>query len=1595
MKKKNSVLVIIAFCCFGWMQAQEDCGKITLTSLEEISADIDDNSNGKIKITLHDEQPADGVITFEYTGDNGVHQDQFNLNPVEEDIPAGNRIYEIDGLSAGIYTIISRKYCIIDWENGIVSSADTAEVTVRAVESLRVTAEEERGALSTCIHEGIAKFTATTGTAPYVLEITSGPENNSKVGKSYTFNESPFYLGSLQNGTYAGTITDSNGFEVPYSITINTYNFYLYSILEFSYQSASPVIFKPYLNHADGPYNVFFLDFYSFGSNKDGISSYTSSPDSIMKYFKLEWYFSGEENVSYPIEYKKLKDTDAQPRYYATLPEGMNFKDVTDGSKMLKLKQTGYKDEVITNPATPGCNADFQYDLIRWDINLKQYAPVKDVGSDAFRFSVYSSSTEDECTAGLTFPLLPSSDIELIIFPIHYEVNFRENNGTLTPVESGDYNGNASEYCRIPNVKLGTYVIKYKDKLENEWEQVLEATEDDINKPVENVTVSVAPQIRGFTFKDFREANADDYNDMGSCICLLYRFGTATLTKLTFTYEEVPNGFFLPAGTTEEIAMGATSFYPTRNNGYYQFVPGKYKFSFTPPDGCGLPYVHEVIVDEPEIQNFEYEITSDCDNLNIRLSNGIRFRHPDRARGYGNPNIWESNTLTYCIAIERTDVDGNNRKEFFNTAARVLFSNPVTSIPLDQVMYMDGKEVVDCKFSAYFYLTSTPPANIGNFTGDRQFRYARPIDVDFEKIKSGGYAAFKIDPTKTNGYICGNDAQVSVAAVGGGAPYTYSLYKTNSFDQPPGDSEIPVDTKTGGDNEIVVFTIVDGEAGDRYWVKAEDASGCYDPKYNGVVIYTLDASVSIHKTEDLCDGDTLTLSVYYMPDANYRWYQGGTIVDGDVVGGTLRLQGLGRNEYTVSNNASDNNLGIYHVHITENNNCGLDMIYSVDITFVPQLMIWNPQGGSSDWNSEANWYPQNQGLPFSCTDVYIPGNVQSFPSLAEGGKNICRDIYFMPGAQLGQPQLLDYRHAYVQIDYGRGVLGSTQDTDITHDQLLALGRDNITSDHRIRYGAATSGVKLERDRWNMLSAPLGYIVTGDFAFGGFPFSYIKKFDAENGNEESYIAGKWVDYSNETTLTFQAGQGFGHLYYDYNLAPYYSMDHISQWDTIKNKYELTAPKPESILGSGIDFGLAVTNGILRFPYFADEDLSKAHRNHSFTPLAAGNKTEGTSVFSFFYQAPRKSEDFLQWTGSSSNSYRNEKAYRFIPEQHTFEKNKLDFSYSVSRVTAGDKVLIGNPYMSALDFNAFLEANPGIKDIGYQIFNGRDGYHDITRENADMVAPMQSILVEAATTGTLNVNFNAKDMAKTDAGIRLRSVTGTEPNQITITATNEAGEVKAYIRQSYEASDEFCRFDLSKIIASPPVSKRPEIYTLTHMEDNRKRALVVNTIESNDLIIPIGIITTYAGEIKLEFTGMDLYDAAVTFIDMEKGETTITGMETFSYTFNYVPQLDEDNYAVAKEDRFMLRISPKITTGADNTDKANDVMAYIHNDDLVVNSSRGNEIERVQVYDIEGRRIYSRYNINSTFFKEENLFRNRGVYIIKVHTRNITKEVKVIR
>ena len=657
--------------------------------------------------------------------------------------------------------------------------------------------------------------------------------------------------------------------------------------------------------------------------------------------------------------------------------------------------------------------------------------------------------------------------------------------------------------------------------------------------------------------------------------------------------------------------------------------------------------------------------------------------------------------------------------------------------------------------------------------------------------------------------------------------------------------------------------------------------------------------------------------------------------------------------------------------------------FSVRFSAGESVSVWTPNN-SRDWNNAANWTPAI--VPTPVHSVYIPGNLTYYPLLTSSVK--CRNIYFMEGGELGRPDLLIYNRAYVQVNFDL-----KQSSQAKNSDKALITQKTVTAD-RMKYSAAVSAPPLSREHWHMLSAPLRGIVTGDFAFGGFPLTFLMKFGPVNKDIERYDVGKWTTPYTKMTESLNCTDGFAIYMYGYGMAG--SNEGCEETGTYSDQLN------ESLLPAArknLKYGLHETNGILEFPFFEDATGINAHRTQVYDP------TSKQSTFYYIYDG--RNGAVLNSLSGETESRRREDYdgnYRFIPEERNgsawaFQNPVTHSDYGLG---SQDEFMVGNPYMSSIDMLEFFKDNDNTKIQGqYRVWEDGVGFisYQVDLKNLTItsgkigvndgyIAPMQSFFLKTAdgfaSNGGSIVKFDVTKIStvRPSGASNFRDGTAKQ-NSLYVKAENDSAASYLFIGYKENASAGFRGGeDVQKLFS--PVEYVPEIYALS--DDVPADILFINNKE-RETTIPLGIKTDQTGEIRLTFTGMDNYSKASKielFDALENRTINLTGQSSYTYTFNHT-QTGISN------GRFSLRFENS-TTALPEINDPDRLNVYGDSKGIYVVSPASDPVRQVAIYDFQGRKIYESTTDARYYPLSGNLA--HSPLIVKVITKNGTKTVRIM-
>lgn len=473
--------------------------------------------------------------------------------------------------------------------------------------------------------------------------------------------------------------------------------------------------------------------------------------------------------------------------------------------------------------------------------------------------------------------------------------------------------------------------------------------------------------------------------------------------------------------------------------------------------------------------------------------------------------------------------------------------------------------------------------------------------------------------------------------------------------------------------------------------------------------------------------------------------------------------------------------------------------------------------------------------------------------------------------------------------------------------------------------------------FRMLSVPLMEVFPGDFTFGGQPDTYIQTLQADQNGR-----GKWIALSGGNSSALTLGTGIA-----LSLDP----------DKDANK------------------GLRLSGGILRLPFFDEASgvEPEVHPNHTYSA--------GVSIFSNPYGA------------GEYNVTRTDNAYRLAGSNVIVNPN---FGQSAGNVIA----LVGNPFMTTIDFSRLQTDNETLIKNSYQIWTkegeqegyagyGPDGNWGLILEPEldNLIAPLQGFVVERNGAETGSLNFDIQNIAADKSGkLRKSAVLG---NKIDIVAKNKKASVRTFIARRAGGSVQFSDRDARKLINS--LTNVPEIYTLKPSDEGMV-AVGANIYDGTEVEYPIGLATSYSGEMTFAFSGMNNCDSKIAFVDKVLNKTIdLSGLNSYDYTFSYTP-VTKGKEVLAADNRFSLRLTSATSGIIDDLNSPRSFTIYSQSGYIYAISNEL-PISDLKVYNLNGTMVYNKSKIEATSYKTAKGF-NQGVYIVEIKTEKGIERKKII-
>ncbi len=336
--------------------------------------------------------------------------------------------------------------------------------------------------------------------------------------------------------------------------------------------------------------------------------------------------------------------------------------------------------------------------------------------------------------------------------------------------------------------------------------------------------------------------------------------------------------------------------------------------------------------------------------------------------------------------------------------------------------------------------------------------------------------------------------------------------------------------------------------------------------------------------------------------------------------------------------------------------------------------------------------------------------------------NICREIYFKPGAEMINQQRLTYKKAWVEKE-------------------------------------------LDRNKWYMLSAPLKGTYAGD---AYVPASAITDYSLAT---PATVIGKQV------TEAFQP-ISFNTTTYSRTNYPIYqrSWDHSENGGKVYT--ETTDPRATQYTAN-LKFSGAVSSTFAQWSHVYNDmevkydDLQgfalRAHKKDGDVGEKVMLRWPKADVSYTYYDYKDDSGSVTATTAKGSDVYG-----RFVTDGYD-NKATMELSLDEANVNADDQYyLVGNPYMASIDMAKFFVKNTSLVDGKYWKIDGNPS----TGLTTGQVKPMESFFVKT-TDPTVKINFDNSMMVDGNAPVLSPAPAMTDAPVLMLTAQNDRGTSKASV------------------------------------------------------------------------------------------------------------------------------------------------------------------------------------------------------------------------
>lgn len=427
---------------------------------------------------------------------------------------------------------------------------------------------------------------------------------------------------------------------------------------------------------------------------------------------------------------------------------------------------------------------------------------------------------------------------------------------------------------------------------------------------------------------------------------------------------------------------------------------------------------------------------------------------------------------------------------------------------------------------------------------------------------------------------------------------------------------------------------------------------------------------------NVCVGDKIVVTATGLTGADYHLYFGDKNA-GD--NGIVSLHSTSDNKNNIKYTYTTKEPGEYQLTFFDGSWTPLSsVVYQVH----PLQTRWLPSASTNEWNKWDNW---SDGSPYCCTNAIISSDADNFPMLGTPVKPAdycCKDIFFEPRSAVDNVPSLNYRKAWVELEQ-------------------------------------------KPNHYYLLSAPLKQMYTGDMFM---PADTTKAKYFEDLNEENW---KEQRFNPSIYQRLWAAAHPGKIYSLDSGNPVLQDEKLDVNEATWSHNFNAVAKP---YGMGEGFSMWIDNGNLPATNKFSIRLPKAHKEYSYfvdydqEKVASEKVTKDADKINRFIYEPDSPQE-----GDLTMEYKYLSGGTEVTEHRTVFVGQSEYQITLNSDTPTQTFLLGNPFMSRLNIEEFLEVNENVSSVKVEVENESGGMEEQTVSkvastgNATTIAPMQAFYV----------------------------------------------------------------------------------------------------------------------------------------------------------------------------------------------------------------------------------------------------------------------------